>query len=64
MYNLTNLRYCFILIFLLTSVMYQSSYAQDKHTVLLYTFETGQGDIVKDLSENGNDGTLMGTEAR
>ena len=60
MYNLTNLRYCFILIFLLTSVMYQSSYAQDKHTVLLYTFETGQGDIVKDLSENGNDGTLMG----
>ncbi len=60
MYNLTNLRYCFILIFLLTSVMCQSSYAQDQHTVLLYTFETGNGDTAKDLSGNGNDGTLMG----
>ena len=34
--------------------------AQDKHTVLLYTFETGAGKTVKDLSGNGNDGELMG----
>ena len=34
--------------------------AQDKHTVLLYTFETGKGDTVKDHSGKGNDGKLMG----
>lgn len=34
--------------------------AQDEHTVLLYTFETGNGKVVKDLSGNGNDGDLMG----
>ena len=36
------------------------SFAQDEHTVLLYTFETGTGKVVKDLSENKNDGELMG----
>ena len=36
------------------------SHAQDEHTVALYTFETGNGKVVKDLSGNGNDGTLMG----
>lgn len=38
------------------------SYAQDEHTVALYTFETGNGKIVKDLSGKGNDGTLMGAK--
>ena len=38
------------------------SYAQDEHTVALYTFETGSGKIVKDLSGKGNDGTLMGAK--
>lgn len=36
------------------------SFAQDEHTVLLYTFETGAGNTVKDLSGNKNDGELMG----
>jgi len=36
------------------------SFAQDEHTVLLYTFETGAGNTVKDLSGNKNDGKLMG----
>ena len=35
-------------------------FAQDEHTVVLYTFETGTGKTVKDLSGNGNDGELMG----
>ena len=35
-------------------------FAQDEHTVVLYTFETGNGKTVKDLSDNGNDGELMG----
>ena len=34
--------------------------AQDAHTVLLYTFESGAGKTVKDLSGKGNDGKLMG----
>lgn len=36
------------------------SFAQDEHTVALYTFETGTGKVVKDLSGNKNDGELMG----
>ena len=36
------------------------SFAQDEHTVLLYTFETGAGNTIKDLSGNKNDGELMG----
>lgn len=35
-------------------------FAQDEHTVALYTFETGTGKTVKDLSGNGNAGELMG----
>ncbi len=58
--NLTYMRYCLLFIFLLTSVICPSIYAQDEHTVLLYTFETGDGDTVTDLSGNGNDGKLMG----
>lgn len=38
------------------------SYAQDEHTVALYTFETGSGKIVKDLSGKGNNGTIMGAK--
>ena len=34
--------------------------AQDDHTVLLYTFETGKGKVVKDLSGQGNDGKFDG----
>ena len=33
--------------------------AQDINTVLLYTFDMGEGDTVKDISGNNNDGKLM-----
>ena len=48
------------LVILLTSGVGLRSFAQDEHTVALYTFETGTGKTVKDLSGNGNDGELMG----
>lgn len=50
----------FLLLFIFVICNY--CFAQDEHTVLLYTFETGKGDIAKDLSEYGNDGKLMGTK--
>ncbi|HIO07115.1 TPA: LamG domain-containing protein [Candidatus Poribacteria bacterium] len=34
--------------------------AQDEHTIALYDFETGNGKIVKDLSDKGNDGKFEG----
>lgn len=46
--------------FLLISVGSLPGFAQDEHTVLLYTFESGAGKVVKDLSEHKNDGELMG----
>ncbi len=54
--------YCVILITLLISGECLLGIAQDKHTVLLYTFETGAGKVVKDLSGNKNDGELMGPQ--
>lgn len=48
------------LVFLIISIGSLSSFAQDEHTVLLYTFESGAGKVVKDLSEHKNDGELMG----
>lgn len=61
MFNFKNLRYWFILTLFFTCVLNLPSFAQDEHTVLLYTFETGKGNTVKDLSGNGNDGELMGS---
>ena len=49
-----------MLVFLIISIGSLSSFAQDEHTVLLYTFESGAGKVVKDLSGNKNDGELMG----
>ena len=49
-----------MLVFLLVSGESRIGLAQDEHTVLLYTFETGAGNTVKDLSGNKNDGELMG----
>ena len=60
MKNLTISTSCIILITLLISGESLLGMAQDKHTVLLYTFETGAGKTVKDLSGNKNDGELMG----
>lgn len=58
--NLILSRYFMIFVVSMVSILPQSIYAQDKNTVLLYTFDSGDGDVVKDLSGNGNDGTLMG----
>ena len=49
-----------VLIILLVAGEGILGFAQDEHTVVLYTFETGNGKTVKDLSGKGNDGELMG----
>lgn len=56
------LTYCAALLTLLTFGGSSLSFAQDEHTVLLYTFETDSGKVVKDLSGNKNDGELMGPQ--
>ena len=60
MKNVILRTYCVILITLLISGESLIGMAQDEHTVLLYTFETGAGKTVKDLSGNKNDGELIG----
>ena len=60
MQNATNTLCWLTLVFLIISVGSLPSLAQDEHTVLLYTFESGAGKGVKDLSGNKNDGELMG----
>lgn len=60
MKNVIIRTYCVILITLLISGESLLGIAQDEHTVLLYTFETGAGKTVKDISGNRNDGELMG----
>ena len=60
MKNAITPTYCVILITLLISGESLLGIAQDEHTVLLYTFETGAGKVVPDLSGNKNDGELMG----
>ena len=60
MKNIINVTCWLILLLLLVSGENLISQAQDEHTVLLYTFESGTGKTVKDLSGNKNDGELMG----
>ena len=62
MYNIINIKNWLILLTLFVCIISLPTYAQDRHTVLLYTFESIDGDVVKDLSGNENDGILMGTE--
>ena len=50
MKNLVSITCCAILITLLISGESLLGIAQDEHTVLLYTFESGAGKTVKDLS--------------
>ena len=57
--NLLHFGILMICVISMTLILTQSIYAQDENTVLLYTFETGDGDDVKDLSEYENHGTLM-----
>ena len=60
MSSIINATLWLMMILLLISGGSLSSFAQDEHTVLLYTFESGTGKTVKDLSGNKNDGELMG----
>lgn len=60
MYTAIKANCWLILALLLTGGEILSSFGQDEHTVALYTFETGTGKVVKDLSGNNNDGELMG----
>ena len=60
MRNVISTTCCIALTVLLASGGGLHSFAQDEHTVALYTFETGTGKTVKDLSGKGNDGKLMG----
>lgn len=60
MYTAIKASYWLTLVLLLVCGETLLSFGQDEHTVLLYTFETGEGKIVKDLSGNKNDGELMG----
>ena len=55
-----NLSLSISIIFFLTCILCPQIDAQDKNTVLLYTFDMGEGDTVKDISGNNNDGKLMG----
>ena len=60
MKNVIGITCYIVLIILLVAGEGILGFAQDEHTVVLYTFETGNGKTVKDLSGNGNDGELMG----
>lgn len=62
MENSMNLIVTFTMIVFLTCILYTPVNAQDQHTVLLYTFNEGDGDTVKDISGYNNDGKLMGTK--
>ena len=62
MSTIINVTRWLMMIFLLILGGSLSGFAQDEHTVLLYTFESGAGKTVKDLSGNKNDGELMGTK--
>lgn len=61
--TLTKKNWCLIAaILLIVFGGHLISHAQDEHTVLLLDFESGTGNTVKDLSGNGNQGTLMGAQ--
>lgn len=60
MYHLISIRNWLILLIFFLCIISLPAYSQDKHTVLLYTFENVGADVVEDLSGNGNDGVLMG----
>lgn len=62
MSKLTIMIYNFSLILILICFVNVFVYAQDEHTVLLYNFENINGNTVKDLSDKGNDGTLLGAK--
>ena len=62
MYYLKNKRNRFIIPILLTMFLCLPVSAQDEHTVVLYSFESVNGNVLEDLSDYGNDGTLMGAD--
>ena len=62
MYSSKNIRNRLILLVLFVCFISLPTYAQDRHTVLLYTFESVDAGVVEDLSGNRNDGLLMGAQ--
>lgn len=62
MFNPIHKKHILIVLVFITCVICSPINAQDQHTVLLYTFETGSGNTVKDLSEYENNGELMAAE--
>ena len=50
-------------VFLIALLMISGGvHAQEPSFVLLYNFDEGEGDVVKDLSEKGNDGSIANCE--
>lgn len=62
MCDLITKRNGLILLVIFASLFHSSLSAQDEHTVGLFTFDSISGDIVKDLSEKGNDGEVTGAK--
>lgn len=62
MYDLLNLKNSLIIIVVLTLNLCYPLFAQDKNTVLLYTFEEVNGNTIKDLSDEQNHGQVMGAK--
>ncbi|MCG9128441.1 LamG domain-containing protein [Candidatus Poribacteria bacterium] len=60
MNNILNLRRC--IMFFLVFILCNPLFAQDRHTVLLYTFENVKGNTISDLSINKNNGKIMGAK--
>ena len=60
--NLINITNRLILLIIFLCFISLPTYSQDRHTVVLYTFESIVDDVVKYQSGNGNDGTLMGAK--
>lgn len=62
MYYLLIIRNMLIILVVSTFTLSSPIYAQDEHTVLLYTFEEFEGNTINDLSEKKNNGKIMGAK--
>ncbi|RKU28746.1 hypothetical protein C6497_08280 [Candidatus Poribacteria bacterium] len=62
MYYLGNIKKVIIIFVIFTFNHILPIYAQDEHTVLLYTFEEFDGNTINDLSEKKNNGKIMGAK--
>ena len=53
---------CWVVTFMSFCIVVPSTRGQDSSLVLHCTFDEGSGSVVKDISGNGNDGTINGAE--